>query len=232
MARRRPPDRVQALLAAATQVFSTLGYRRAQMADVARALGVAPGTLYLYAESKEALFDLVIRHGLDGGDAAAAGLELPVRTPAPGATLEHLRGAIAAAAQLPVLTAACKRRRVRDVRAELGGILGELAGSMRRHRWGLLVLARSALDWPELATVFLGGLRMRVLTELESYLRRRSAAGQLRALPAPLGAAIFVNETLAFWMLHRLGDPAYALLPDAAAEALALDILQAALVRR
>jgi AcrR family transcriptional regulator len=35
------------------------------MADIAREMGVAPGTLYLYVESKEALFDLVVQRALD-----------------------------------------------------------------------------------------------------------------------------------------------------------------------
>jgi len=228
VSRPRPPQRLDDLRAAATRVFSTLGYRRAQMADVARALGVSTGTLYLYAESKEALFDLVVRHGLDGG-AAPADLVLPVRTPAPGATLAHLRAAIDQAARWPLLDAALHRRAPRDVTRELTAILAELAGSMRRHRWGLVVLARSALDWPELATVFLGGLRQRVLADLETYLRRRIQAGRLRALPDPAVAAIFVNETLAFWMLHRLGDPGYAAIPDATAEQIAIDLLVHAL---
>jgi AcrR family transcriptional regulator len=37
------------------------------MADVAEALGVAKGTLYLCVESKEALFDAVLRYA-DGRD--------------------------------------------------------------------------------------------------------------------------------------------------------------------
>jgi len=231
MTRRRPPERLDDLVRAATRVFSTLGYRRAQMADVARELGVAPGTLYLYAESKEALFDLVVRHGLDTAT-DRSGLTLPVRTPAPGATLAHLEGAIDAAAHLPELAAAARRRRATDPRGELEAVLTELASTMLRHRWGLLVLARSALDWPELATVFVSGLRIRVLSQLDAYLRKRAAAGQLRAMADPMGAAIFVNETLAFWVLHRLGDPGYAAIPDAAAEKLAIDMLVHALVKR
>ena len=69
MARQIPDDRLAQLLEAATGVFIEQGYRRTQMADVAAALGVAKGTLYLYVESKEALFDLVCRYA----DHAAVG---------------------------------------------------------------------------------------------------------------------------------------------------------------
>ena len=61
MARKTPTDRLPQLIACATKMFIEQGYRRTQMEDVAAALGVAKGTLYLYVESKEALFDLVVR---------------------------------------------------------------------------------------------------------------------------------------------------------------------------
>ena len=55
MARTIPPDRFQQLVDCATQVFIERGYAHTQMADVAEAMGIGKGTLYLYVESKEAL---------------------------------------------------------------------------------------------------------------------------------------------------------------------------------
>ena len=57
MARSIPADRLGRLIEVATETFVTEGYRRAQMGNVAEALGVAKGTLYGYVESKAALFD-------------------------------------------------------------------------------------------------------------------------------------------------------------------------------
>ncbi|MBI3798372.1 MAG: helix-turn-helix transcriptional regulator [Deltaproteobacteria bacterium] len=51
MARTIPPDRLAHLVHCATDVFIAQGYQRTQMADIAAALGVAKGTLYLYVES-------------------------------------------------------------------------------------------------------------------------------------------------------------------------------------
>jgi len=82
MARTIPDDRLRRLVEVATAVFIEQGFRHTRMDDVADALGVAKGTLYLYVESKEALFDLVCR-------SADAPFEtpptLPLRTPASGA---------------------------------------------------------------------------------------------------------------------------------------------------
>ncbi len=90
MARRFPDDRFERLIDCAADVFIDRGYRRTQMADVAAALGVARGTLCLYVESKEALFDLVARYA-DADRPTDRMPELPVRTPKPGATLEYVR---------------------------------------------------------------------------------------------------------------------------------------------
>ena len=52
MARKRPEGRLDQLLNCATRVFIEKGYRRTQMADVAREMGVSAGTLYGYVEGK------------------------------------------------------------------------------------------------------------------------------------------------------------------------------------
>ena len=81
MARRIPEDRLEQLVDCATQVFIEQGYARTQMTDVATALGVAKGTLYGYVESKEALFDLVLRKTLElPGDRLPDDLPVPHRT--------------------------------------------------------------------------------------------------------------------------------------------------------
>src|SRR5512138_2896872 len=50
-----PPAKRDAILRAAIDVFAERGFFNAQVADVARAAGVAAGTVYLYFRSKEDL---------------------------------------------------------------------------------------------------------------------------------------------------------------------------------
>jgi AcrR family transcriptional regulator len=50
-----------AILDAAETVFARVGYAQARMADVARATGVSVGTLYNYFDSKEAVFQAIMR---------------------------------------------------------------------------------------------------------------------------------------------------------------------------
>ena len=80
MARAIPENRLKELLACATSVFIAQGYRRTQIADVARALGVAKGTVYLYVESKQALFAAALRYA-DGESPSVSELELLIPAP-------------------------------------------------------------------------------------------------------------------------------------------------------
>ena len=58
---RRKEDRPQEITAAAFEVFAEKGYARARVQEVATRAGVSKGLLYLYFETKQALFKAVIR---------------------------------------------------------------------------------------------------------------------------------------------------------------------------
>jgi AcrR family transcriptional regulator len=57
---RRPEDRPQELAAAALELFVEKGFAATRLDDIAARAGVSKGTLYLYFDSKEALFKSVI----------------------------------------------------------------------------------------------------------------------------------------------------------------------------
>jgi TetR/AcrR family fatty acid metabolism transcriptional regulator len=70
-----------AILRAAIDVFADRGYFNAQVADVARAAGVAAGTVYLYFQNKDhlltSIFERSMRDGLADGRTAVAALRDP-----------------------------------------------------------------------------------------------------------------------------------------------------------
>src|SRR3954471_1830705 len=85
-ARRRPiptasPAKRDAILRAAIDVFAERGYFNAQVADVARAAGVAAGTVYLYYKNKDhllvSIFERSMRDGLEAGRSSVADLVDP-----------------------------------------------------------------------------------------------------------------------------------------------------------
>src|SRR6059036_3537941 len=76
-----PGAKKDAILRAATDVFAERGFFNAQVADVARAAGVAAGTVYLYFRSKDdllvSIFERTMREALADGQQAVASLRDP-----------------------------------------------------------------------------------------------------------------------------------------------------------
>ena len=210
---------------AALGVFCMQGFERSQVSDVAKSMGVAVGTIYLYVESKEALFDLVVRHTALDDHSWLDSLEIPVKTPAPGATLEFLREVFGHPDQWPRLEAALEKRRAKDPRAELEGVLREQFGLMRRHRMGLLLLTRSALEFPGLVEVFVLGLRKELLSRLERYIAARVAAGQFRESKNNFATAAVLTQTIAWANLQRPFDPGFMALDEQSVEDASINIL-------
>lgn len=58
-------DKREAILRAATRVFARSGYFNSKVADIARAAGVADGTVYLYFKSKEEILHSVFDRSMD-----------------------------------------------------------------------------------------------------------------------------------------------------------------------
>jgi AcrR family transcriptional regulator len=229
--RQRPPDRLDQLVAAALRVFAEKGYRRTQMADVARAMNVAPGTLYRYVASKEALFHLVIDRALLT-EPASESLSLPIPPPSPGATLQRLRQRLLAETALPQLEAAVTLRRISDSRAELETIVHELYDLLERNRAAIVMLERSALELPELAQVFYREMRRSLVTRLEAYLVSRIKRGLFRPVPHPRAAARLILETVAIFAMHRHRDPDPEPVDSLAARGTVVHLIVSALAAR
>jgi AcrR family transcriptional regulator len=230
MPRSIPPYRFQDLVEAATAVFLDQGYRRTQVADVAARMGLAKGSIYTYVESKEALFDCVLRHA-DHSDRIDLPETLPVATPQPEATLEMVQGRLAEEGTLPSLTAALSRSRVMDLRAELETILGELYDSLARHRTAIQLLDRCAPDYPELAKLWYRTGREGALSLLGRYLEDRAQRGRLRRFEDGAVAARIVLETLVFWAVHRHWDPSPQAVDESHAKRTVLAFLLSALLK-
>jgi AcrR family transcriptional regulator len=225
VARPIPPERFDQLIRTATEVFIRNGYRRTQMADVAEALGVAKGTVYLYVESKEALFDVVARH-VDDALSIPCPKTLPVKTPSTASTLKVIRERINAQSRIAPLTAALAATRPpRDARSELEGIALATYDVLHRNRHGIKLIDRSSVDRPDFAALWFEGGREGLLAALVKYFRARIHAGALRPVADIDTAARAVVEILAFWAVHRHWDAHPQPTSDAHARATAAELI-------
>ena len=230
MARTMPDDRIEQLVDSATAVFIERGYTLTQMADVAAALGVAKGTLYLYVESKEALFDLVARYA-DAPRPFAKKPSLPVRTPKPGATLKYVRERLAQSGVPPTLAKALASKRVEDVGAEFDAIVRELYDTLAANRRGIKLLDRSARDYPELAALWFEGGRGGLIALLTQYLDERVRRRVFWSVPDTAVAARLIIETVIFWAVHRHSDPHPQVVEETVAKNTVVNFLARAFIK-
>lgn len=229
MPRRPPPDRIEELVRCAARVFIEQGYRRTQMADVAEALGVAKGTLYLYVESKEALFDLVARYA-DAAVPFADPPALPVATPRAGRTLRHVRERVESGRVPKALERALERRSTPDARRELEEIVRELYATLEANRIGIKLLDSSARDMPEIAALWFSGARSGLVGLLTQYLATRIRQKRFKPQHDAGATARLVLETLVFWAVHRHWDPSPQPIDDELARDTAVKFVVDALV--
>jgi len=218
--------RWQEVVQAATAVFLRKGYKRTQMADVTDALGLSAGAIYRYVESKEALFDLVVRMGA-GMNLETSTLIAPIATPRPGATLAFLRKALKREGRIAKLEEGLADAKPQSVAAEFEGIVRELYTKTAQFRVGIQLLDRSALDWPELAALWSGTWRANLVDQLGHYLDLRISHRRLAPVPDSKAWARHIVETVAFFALHRHYDP----FPTAMSDKVAEDTAVSALVR-
>lgn len=201
MPRRRFPGRLDGITEAAIEIFTRHGFTKAKISAVADLARVGPGTIYLYAGSKEALFDLALRRALE--DPEIWRIDLPHRTPSRGEIADHVWRCLQNAAQFPRLWLAIDSRPPRHIREEVGGILQELGDWLHRYRRAIKLIERSASDWPDLSQVFYrrfwrGGVR-----RIAEYLARRAGEGVLPADRDPLVEAHVLVEALSWAAVHR-----------------------------
>jgi AcrR family transcriptional regulator len=226
MPRGRPaePAQLDAVVEAGTRVFARLGYRRTRMSDVAREAGLSPGALYTYVESKDALFHLVL-----GGASADA---LPVPTPERQETLEVVDGVLRGWLANAPARAAIPSDPPADPTAEVAMIVGDLYDALAEHRSVLSILERSVADYPGLLDVYLRQGRRDFVDDLARYLERRAEQGALRATPDAAMTARHLIESAAWFAWHRHDDSDSAMIDDAHARAVVVDMAVAALVTR
>jgi len=217
MARKIPAHRFDDLVRNAIEVFIAHGYRHTQMADIAEAVGVSKGALYVYVESKDALFNLCLRESARTRPLETPA-ELPVPAPRAGELAAALKDELSRQSTLRSLVKALKQPRAADIRAELDEIFRELYTTMERQCRGIKLLDRCS-DHPEIADVWQTIGREAPRNRLADYMESRMRAGQVRHHPEPSLVARIALETLTTWAVHiRWDRNPQAFDPDVARE--------------
>jgi AcrR family transcriptional regulator len=209
---------------AAATVFARRGYRRTQIADVARELGVSPGNIYNYVAGKNVLFLLALRRAL-GERPEIHPIVLPVAELDVAVTAEWVARRLDFVSDYPVLESVFAGAAFHP--AEVEAIVGELYDVLARMRLGVEMIERSIDDLPGLKEVF-GRVRAELFDRYERYLRLRRAEDRIRIADPAVGAHLLVD--LCWWAAGRRPvDPHADWITDLAARRAICDFASSAL---
>ena len=222
---RKPVRPLSEVADAAVTVFTDKGFRRAGISDVSAELGLSHGALYTYVDSKQALLYLALLRTVRPD--AVGSLTLPVTAPPSDEIVELLDSWMIG--QVPKLLIDHSREPdARLAEAELGALIDTLYGFIERNYRALNLIEKCATDLPELTQWFFVQRRRASLELIGDFLRKRIEAGDLRPVPDIPAAARYINETIAWFAMHRHGDADSAMLDDDACRATVRHLLLAA----
>jgi len=193
--RSRDPTRLDTLVRAATSVFTERGFARSKVHQIADLAAMGPGTVYLYAKDKDALFELAALRALESP--TVANPALPYRAhPVGAARRTALRKAVEATVHFPQLWVSLGRREVSGVGDEYYGILLEIGQWIVRYGNAIRLAEANRVDWPEIAGFFDDLVWRELHRHLATYLTTRTHTGHLRALAEPGTVAEALVESL------------------------------------
>lgn len=226
MVRTRSEQKLAQIVTAAVQIFVANGYRSTRVEQIAEAAEVAPGTIYLYADGKEALFELTLKTAF--GDPLPDADTLPYEGEIDPGVIEWAWQRLLEVSSFERLRAAADREEPEgcSVEAEFVGVVEEL-WAWQSDYWGAIeLLEKCAREWPELDLLFYRQFRKQLLGLGARYLGRRMERGLLLPYADAPTAARVLAETVTFFAMHRHVRPHTANLEEAVAKQTVLTLLK------
>ena len=183
----------ESIITAAAEVFAFWGLSRTKIQEVAKAANVAPGTVYLYADSKDSLFDLALKFGMGGSFEAFNKLPLPYST-TKSQTVKWLSELATVEKLLPDFL------EPQLLHLPLDKLLGNLFDFLSSHRYAVRIVERSAHEWQDLAFLFFEQIRDPVIG---CICRRIQFENPQLSNDECIAIARLVGGAVAFASVHR-----------------------------
>ncbi len=180
MSTRRKEERPGELLEAAFEEFSQNGFAGTRLEDIAARANVTKGTIYVYFENKEHLFETMVR------DLMSPASEQVV-------ALQSLEGGSA-----------------EEILRSFLGFIYDLIASDRRQRELIRLLILEAERFPDLTRDHYTQFVAPLISRLRDYLDTLAEAGEIRQAPVLANPEILLGPpvSLNIWRLLFLNAPA------------------------
>lgn len=197
MARVRPAHRFRNIAHAAAETFIESGYRKCKMADVADRMNIAPGTLYLYVKSKEALYDVALRYTLSvaHGHHFPTPEVLPLKSANFQKTIDEVRQHVGSDQEKMKLYHVDLQRIPTNPRQEFITLFGEVYDLYARWQMAIKLL-NNTTDHPELVELWTHKSRRALYDKVYRYLITRMRQEVIRPLMEPNAATLMLVNTL------------------------------------
>lgn len=185
-------------------MFASMGFRRAEMSEIASEIGVAAGTLYGYAAGKDALFHACLIAS------SPANPPLSEEVPLPSASRQEIVETARTGMQAFLAGSELDRAlgtTPADVGVELHAVISDLFNRTSTSRRFLALVEASANDITEFGQAFYERTRRPLLSDLTQLLEQWSATGLLRPLPHPATTARLIVETQSWFARNFHLDP-------------------------
>ncbi|RJP66999.1 MAG: TetR/AcrR family transcriptional regulator [Candidatus Abyssobacteria bacterium SURF_17] len=201
-----PENRIPDIVNAAIRVFRARGYRLTQMDEIAKEAGVSKATLYYYFKSKIHLFYYLLENGAPEDGAPMQPRE-DCSSIREADLLRLLQKRLKTISRLKSINTSLKDNSgMADIASELKHILNEIWELMEKNRIQIILLEKSAFEFPELAQVYDKYARRQLLGQLECYLDNRIKLGAIRPLESVSVVARMIIESIAWFGFKQSGD--------------------------
>lgn len=188
--------RLQKIYLAAGRLFDAKGYANTKMAEIAKASGIAVGTMYSMFTGKDAVLTFVIRAALDK-EYFSGEIELPVK-PVETPVLTELLRKVSDDGFTPVLNITDKNGELcKDFCSLMNGLFDLFADYLLA--FGNIEKNAEALE--ELNEVY-NCQKTVYFEKLKENLKLYMKAGQIRNLTHMSAHVLFLTNTLTWWALN------------------------------
>ena len=200
-----PENRIPDIIRAAAAVFSRKGYRLTQMDEIAGEANISKATLYYYFKNKIHLFHYVLENGVPAkGEAVVPPGDFPPKTE--DELLQLLKKRLKTGSGLTSIRRFLSRKTGDvDFAGELAEILEEMWDVIERNRVQIVILEKSAFEFPELAEAYDKFARREMLGQVERYLKSRIRIGAAKKLGSVEAVARFIVESFAWFGFKQRG---------------------------